>query len=94
MGNFNLRKHIRGIINEIFGGESIYVPGPNKFPYLDGTDAKTPSDLSAEFESELAPLPSEIGEFRESEEKERSIKVPTFDGKKKCSTLYKIPNKH
>lgn len=73
MGNFILRKHIRKIINELFGGAAVYAHGPNKFPYLDGTDATTPSDLSAEFQSELAPLPNEIEEFSEADEKDNSI---------------------
>lgn len=82
MGNFILRKHIREIISELFGGAAVYAQGVNKFPYLDGTDATTPSDLSAEFGSDLAPLPNEIGEFSESEEKDNSIdKKPTIKNK-------------
>ena len=77
MGNFILRKHIRKIINELFGGAAVYAHGQNKFPYLDGTDATVPSDLSAEFQSELATLPNEIGEFSESEEKDNSIDKKT-----------------
>lgn len=95
MGNSRLRKHIRDIISELFGGAAVYAQGVNKFPYFDGTDAKTPADLDAEFDAELAPLPNEIEEFSENKDNDsRFLKVPTFDGKKKGSTIYKIPNKH
>jgi hypothetical protein len=76
-----LRKHIRKVISEFFNNAWVYTYGPNKFPNFDGTDPKTPSDIDAEAE-EL------------SSSDERLIEVPTFDGKKKGKSIYKILNKH
>jgi hypothetical protein len=85
MDNSILRRYIRNILSEFRNSAGAYTYGPNKFPYLNGTDATTPSDLSAEFDSEF------------SEEKESdtySFEVPTFDGNKKGYKSYKIPKKH
>jgi len=52
MGNSILRKYIRESLTSIVSGAQVYTVGPNKFPYMDGTDAKTPSDLASEAEEE------------------------------------------
>ena len=83
MGDYNLRKHIREILSEFFNNATVYPDDHNKFPYMDGSSIKTPLELDDEFDSE----------FESQEIEERTMKVPTFDGKKKGHQLYKIPNK-
>lgn len=65
MGDFVLRKYIREILSEYYNNTWVYTAGPNKFPYLDGTN-KTPADLSDEFKQEFGKHSDEISE--ESEE--------------------------
>jgi len=70
MGNSVLRNYIKETIREAFSNMWLYSSGPNKFPYMDGTDAKIPSDLAseAEAEAEFGKSEDEIGESEDIEE--------------------------
>jgi len=95
MGDSILRKYIKEVLNGFANGAYIYSNGPNKFPYMDGTDATTPSDLAAEADYEFGSPTDEIEESTEEVDLDSYyIKVPTFDGTKKGLEPYKITNKH
>lgn len=93
MGDSILRKYIKEILSEFFNNATVYPDDHNKFPYMDGSGIKTPLELDSKFDSEFESE-EEPGDYKELEEKENTIIVPTFDGKKKGHLLYKIPNKH
>lgn len=66
MGNLLIRKHVRESLKEFFQNQVVYANDPTKFPYLDGSDETTPSDLDAETDVEFGEPSDNLKETEEN----------------------------